>query len=177
MLQVLPVCPWTRRRPAGQEHHAGRGRPPRPFTRRGGARGSSGGGRTWSRRARGCSPCLTVAHGGAGRHDPQSGAWRRGRRRSKTQPLLDSVDEILEQYAEQLPLTLRQVFYRLVAQLRLREDRAGLRRLGERFEPGAAIAGYAVQCHPRRRRARARPRWVPRPPRTSGRCSRRRSRT
>jgi hypothetical protein len=34
---------------------------------------------------------------------------------SKTLPLLNAVLEVLEEYAAQLPLTLRQVFYRLVA--------------------------------------------------------------
>lgn len=35
--------------------------------------------------------------------------------RAKTLPLLENVNEVLEQYEEQLPLTLRQIFYRLVA--------------------------------------------------------------
>jgi hypothetical protein len=32
----------------------------------------------------------------------------------KTLELLDAVGEVLEEYAAQLPLTVRQVFYRLV---------------------------------------------------------------
>jgi hypothetical protein len=35
--------------------------------------------------------------------------------RAKTLPLLENMNAVLETYAEQLPLTLRQIFYRLVA--------------------------------------------------------------
>lgn len=35
--------------------------------------------------------------------------------RAKTLPLLENVRQVLDTYAEQLPLTLRQIFYRLVA--------------------------------------------------------------
>jgi hypothetical protein len=51
--------------------------------------------------------------------------------RSKTQPLLDSVREILDQYREQLPLALRQVFYRLVAVYDYEKTENAYSRLGE----------------------------------------------
>lgn len=51
--------------------------------------------------------------------------------RSKTLPLLRNVSEILEQYAEQLPLTLRQVFYRLVAAYDFEKTDNAYERLGE----------------------------------------------
>lgn len=51
--------------------------------------------------------------------------------RAKTQPLLDNVREILDQYAEQLPLTLRQVFYRLVAAYGYEKTEQAYDRLGE----------------------------------------------
>jgi predicted GNAT family N-acyltransferase len=35
--------------------------------------------------------------------------------RAATQQLIEQVQEILAQYADQLPLTIRQIFYRLVA--------------------------------------------------------------
>jgi hypothetical protein len=51
--------------------------------------------------------------------------------RTKTQPLLESVHEILAQYREQLPLTLRQVFYRLVAAFDYEKTENAYERLGE----------------------------------------------
>lgn len=51
--------------------------------------------------------------------------------RAKTLPLLESVNEILAQYADQLPLTLRQVFYRLVAAYLYDKTENAYARLGE----------------------------------------------
>ncbi len=51
--------------------------------------------------------------------------------RSKTLPLLENVKEVLEQYLAQLPLTLRQVFYRLVAAYGYEKTEQGYSRLGE----------------------------------------------
>lgn len=51
--------------------------------------------------------------------------------KSKTLPLLRNVDEVLEQYAEQLPLTLRQIFYRLVAAYRFEKTEKAYASLGE----------------------------------------------
>jgi hypothetical protein len=51
--------------------------------------------------------------------------------RSKTLPLLANVEEILHQYAEQLPLTLRQVFYRLVAAYEYDKTEKAYASLGE----------------------------------------------
>jgi hypothetical protein len=49
---------------------------------------------------------------------------------AKTLPLLDAVYTVLEEYAAQLPLTLRQVFYRLVAG-GYEKSEQGYERLGE----------------------------------------------
>jgi hypothetical protein len=51
--------------------------------------------------------------------------------RAKTRPLLRQVHEILEQYVEQLPLTLRQIFYRLVAVYEYEKTELAYGRLGE----------------------------------------------
>jgi hypothetical protein len=51
--------------------------------------------------------------------------------RSKTRVLLESVHEILVQYVEQLPLTLRQVFYRLVAAYAYEKTENAYESLGE----------------------------------------------
>jgi hypothetical protein len=48
-----------------------------------------------------------------------------------TLPLLDAVHGVLEEYAEQLPLTLRQVFYRLVASYGYEKTEQAYGRLGE----------------------------------------------
>jgi hypothetical protein len=45
--------------------------------------------------------------------------------------LLDAVHKVLEEYAEQLPLTLRQVFYRLVAARAYEKTEQAYERLGE----------------------------------------------
>jgi hypothetical protein len=51
--------------------------------------------------------------------------------RAKTLPLLANVEEILAQYVEQLPLTLRQVFYRLVAAYAFPKSENAYESLGE----------------------------------------------
>jgi hypothetical protein len=51
--------------------------------------------------------------------------------RAKTLPLLANVEEILAQYVEQLPLTLRQVFYRLVAAYAYPKSENAYESLGE----------------------------------------------
>jgi hypothetical protein len=51
--------------------------------------------------------------------------------RERTLPLLNNVSEILEQYTEQLPLTLRQVFYRLVGAYSYDKTENAYERLGE----------------------------------------------
>jgi hypothetical protein len=51
--------------------------------------------------------------------------------RAKTLPLLENVREVLDQYAAQLPLTLRQVFYRLVAVFEFDKTEQAYDRLGE----------------------------------------------
>lgn len=45
--------------------------------------------------------------------------------------LIAAVDDVLEEYSEHLPLTLRQVFYRLVAMGRLGKSETDYKRLGE----------------------------------------------
>jgi hypothetical protein len=49
----------------------------------------------------------------------------------ETLPLLDAVHEVLHEYAEQLPLTLRQVFYRLVGAYGYEKTEQAYSRLGE----------------------------------------------
>jgi hypothetical protein len=51
--------------------------------------------------------------------------------RAKTRPLLGNVLEVLHQYREQLPLTLRQIFYRLVAAFEYEKTEQAYGRLGE----------------------------------------------
>jgi hypothetical protein len=51
--------------------------------------------------------------------------------RTKTLPLLENVNEVLEQYVEQLPLTLRQIFYRLVAAYAYEKTEQAYSSLGE----------------------------------------------
>jgi hypothetical protein len=58
--------------------------------------------------------------------------------RAETQALLDQVIRVLAEYGEQLPLPLRQIFYRLVGAYGYQE-RAGLRAPGR-------DAQYAA-CH------------------------------
>jgi hypothetical protein len=50
--------------------------------------------------------------------------------RAETQALLDQVIRVLAEYAEQLPLTLRQIFCRLVGAYGYQKKRAGLRAPG-----------------------------------------------
>jgi len=45
----------------------------------------------------------------------------------KTRAILDQVGEIIEEYEDHLPLSVRQIFYRLVRPLPVPEDRAGIR--------------------------------------------------
>jgi hypothetical protein len=45
--------------------------------------------------------------------------------------LLEQVDEVLATYATQLPLTLRQIFYRLVARYAYERTERSYKRLGE----------------------------------------------
>jgi hypothetical protein len=49
----------------------------------------------------------------------------------KSGALLDQLDEVLATYAEQLPLTLRQIFYRLVARYAYEKTERAYKRLGE----------------------------------------------
>ena len=68
--------------------------------------------------------------------------------RAKTLPLLKDVGEVLEQYAEQLPLTLRQIFYRLVAAYGFEKTENAYERLGEtinRARRGRLIAFNAIR--------------------------------
>jgi hypothetical protein len=51
--------------------------------------------------------------------------------RAKTLPLLENVRDVLDQYAEQLPLTLRQIFYRLVAAYGYEKTENAYSNLGE----------------------------------------------
>ena len=48
---------------------------------------------------------------------------------AKTVPLLENVNAVFEQYREQLPLTIRQVFYRLVAAFEYEKTENGYGRL------------------------------------------------
>ena len=50
---------------------------------------------------------------------------------SSTRDLLDDVDEVLDRYADHLPLTIRQVFYALVGAERLDKTEQAYARLGE----------------------------------------------
>jgi hypothetical protein len=63
-------------------------------------------------------------------HDPPRGfiTWRPS---AKSEALLDQVAEVLVTYAEQLPLTLRQIFYRLVARYFYEKTERAYKRLGE----------------------------------------------
>jgi hypothetical protein len=49
--------------------------------------------------------------------------------RAKSQELLEQVEAVFEQYEEQLPLTIRQVFYRLVATVEFEKTENGYERL------------------------------------------------
>jgi hypothetical protein len=51
--------------------------------------------------------------------------------RAETIALLDRVRAVLADYAEQLPLTLRQIFYRLVGAYSYEKTEAAYERLGE----------------------------------------------
>jgi hypothetical protein len=51
--------------------------------------------------------------------------------RAETQALLDQVNRVLAEYAEQLPLTLRQIFYRLVGAYGYEKSERAYGRLGE----------------------------------------------
>ncbi len=53
------------------------------------------------------------------------------RPQAKTRRLLDQVQEVLAEYADHLPLTLRQIFYRLVAEYGYPKDDLALGRLTE----------------------------------------------
>lgn len=55
------------------------------------------------------------------------------RPRSETRVLLGQVAEILEEYEEYLPLTVRQVFYRLVGRFEYEKTEAGYRKLSEKI--------------------------------------------
>ena len=54
--------------------------------------------------------------------------WRPQR---KTQALLEQIDEVLEEYADYLPLTVRQIFYRLVGQHGYDKTESAYERLAE----------------------------------------------
>jgi hypothetical protein len=50
---------------------------------------------------------------------------------AKSESLLDQVEAVLRTYAEQLPFTLRQIFYRLVARFAYEKTERAYKRLGE----------------------------------------------
>ena len=52
------------------------------------------------------------------------------RPQQRTRDLLDTVQAVLAEYAEQLPLTLRQIFYRLVARHGFDKTEPAYERLG-----------------------------------------------
>src|SRR5262249_29622798 len=54
-----------------------------------------------------------------------------GRPRPETQALLNQVGQVLAEYRDQLPLTLRQVFYRLVGAYAFEKTEKAYARLGE----------------------------------------------
>jgi hypothetical protein len=51
--------------------------------------------------------------------------------RAETRALLDHVEDVLAEYGEQLPLTLRQIFYRLVGAHAYEKTELAYERLGE----------------------------------------------
>ena len=51
--------------------------------------------------------------------------------RAKTRALLDQVQVVIDQYAAELPLTLRQIFYRLVGTVGYQKDEKAYGRLGD----------------------------------------------
>jgi hypothetical protein len=55
-------------------------------------------------------------------------AWRS---QAKTRELLEQVDEVLKEYEDHLPLTVRQIFYRLVGQYGYEKTENAYSRLGE----------------------------------------------
>lgn len=68
--------------------------------------------------------------------------------RAKTLPLLANVNEVLEQYDEQLPLTLRQIYYRLVAAYGFEKTENAYASLGEtlnRARRGGLIQFEAIR--------------------------------
>ena len=88
--------------------------------------------------------------------------------RAKTRELLAQVEDVLETYAAELPLTARQIFYRLVATVDYPKTENGYERLQEHLANfrRAGIVGFDVD--PRRRRHRER-RWSGRARSTSSR--------
>src|ERR671910_749811 len=71
--------------------------------------------------------------------------------RAHTRALIASVNEILMEYREHLPLTIRQVFYRLVGVYGYPKRRERLRAARQRPQPGQAGRVHRVRSPPRRR--------------------------
>ncbi len=72
-------------------------------------------------------------------------AWRP---QAKTRALLEQVDEVLELYADHLPLTVRQIFYRLVAAFAYEKTERAYARLGDhlvRARRSRLIDFYAIR--------------------------------
>ena len=59
----------------------------------------------------------------------------------KTQKILNQVRNILTEYADYLPLTLRQIFYRLVGAYGFPKTEDAYGKLGKVLEPGTAVQG------------------------------------
>ena len=75
-----------------------------------------------------------------------------GARATTTRVLLDQVQAVLDEYAEHLPLTNRQIFYRLVGAHGYPKTRASLQQPLRDAAKGSPLAHDSVCRHPRRRR-------------------------
>lgn len=79
---------------------------------------------------RGPSPRITTSRENGGGRPRGYADWRPQR---KTRLLLEQVDEILAEYADHLPLTVRQIFYRMVGNYGYEKTEAAYSRLSDKL--------------------------------------------